>query len=428
MSLLRFPSRAFDVPLPPVPIAGTGDFCITIDRKWVPYLLGAAGVLCAGGTWESDQERCIAEAMTLLAQLMDGDNCLTETIDNTGVEIEDCEMKLRMCGGKLQFCDCGTWTDIPSCDGDTGGGFTPTQPGGGTDQPQPGGGTANYCGALSGLQKYYLPTLLNTGDIVTFSMLDGAWNDGIEAAWHCPDGYLFIGGACFQTLIYNGGTDPLMGVMHMALVGEIGGTFYDVLNIDSTGAPQPFTVPAGVVNQPLIVQGNVDYGGTIYGEVTFCVEVTNNQTATFTHPFYLTTNPGGFLPLTDGGTFATWIAGTGWDGAQDTLGSCSGFPPDRALLWISRSMPSARFINTIRIIGSTSTDLGAGSGARQLYVDGSGSSLGIDSNVGPFDITLPVNAIVNTDFSILINSICVTAGATVTVETVIVAGDGIDPF
>ncbi len=428
MSLLRFPSRAFDAPLPPVPVTGTGDFCITIDRKWLPYLLGAAGVLCAGGTWESDQERCIAEAMTLLAQLMDGDNCPVETsIDSTGIEIEDCEMKLRMCGGKLQVCDCGTWVDVPSCD-DNSGGFEPTQPGGGTPQPEPGGGTRQYCGAIAGNQKWYLPTLLNTGDVILFSRLQGAANDSRELFWHCPDGWLFVEGACFENIQYNESGDQLTGARHMMLVGDIGGTFYDVINPTSDGLPQAFTVPAGVVNASMTVMFNDDYTVPIYGEVSFCIDVTNNQTPAFMHTFDLTTNPGGFLPLTDGGTFAAWIAGTGWDGAQDTLGSCSGFPPDRALLWISRAMPYARFIDTIRIIGSTSTDLGAGSGARQLYVDGSGSSMGIDSNVGPFDITLSVNAIVNTDFSILINSICVTPGATVTVETVIVAGNGTDPF
>lgn len=316
MSLLPFPSRPFDKPLPPVPADGTGDFCFTIDGKWFPYLLGAVGVLCAGGTWESEKERCISEAMTLLAQLMVAEPCPPEPEpDMTGLSGDDCMgCCLRWNEGVLEMLSCGVWTAVP---GQAGNGFEPTQPGAGAPQPEPGGGTAEYCGALSGKQKYYLPTTVSAGDTILFSRLNGSWNDGIELAWHCPDGWLFVGGSCFETPVYNGGTDPLIGSFHMSIIAEIAGSFYDVLNIDSNGNPQVFTVPGGITDAPVVFQANVDYGGNIYGEVTFCVDVTNNQEqGDWVATFNFMAAPGPFHPAGNG----QYTPGDGWTETEVTSG------------------------------------------------------------------------------------------------------------
>jgi hypothetical protein len=253
--------------------------------------------------------------MTLLSQLMGGDICAVPLLpDTTGIEFEDCEMKLRICGGKLQVCDCGTWIDVPSCDGD-GGGFEPTQPGGGTDTPKPGGGTAQYCGAMAGNQKWYLPVTVSTGDVLLFSRLQGAANDSRELFWHCPDGWLFVEGGCFENIQYNETGDLLPGTRHMELVANIGGTYYDVLNVDGQGLPQPFTVPSGIDHAPVTLAFNDDYTVPIYGEVSFCVDVTNNQLASWEIHETLETQPGKWTTDIAGvsGTQSVWVLGDGWN-------------------------------------------------------------------------------------------------------------------
>lgn len=314
------PYRAFPDPIP-VPPPNRGDFCFVIDGKWKPYLLGAIFPLLIERTWDGADTELLKQAGDLLYAIASAKKC--EAPDTTGIDVEDCEMKLRICGGKLQVCDCGVWVDVPSCD-DNPGGFEPTQPGGGTDQPQPGGGSKQYCGALAGLQKWILPTPVSTGDVLLFSRLLGAANDGIELAWHCPDGWLFAAGSCFENIIYNGGTDPLMGTRHMEIVAEINGTFYDVLNVDDQGAPQPFTIPSGISNAQVTLQYNVDYGGHIYGECTFCVDVTNNQAAGWLLNQNLLIVPDHWTPAIAGisGTQSVWTSGTGWvsHACDDMLG------------------------------------------------------------------------------------------------------------
>src|SRR5258706_8610310 len=122
----------------------------------------------------------------------DGDNT-----DMTGIEVSgDCEMKLRICGGRLQVCDCGTWVDVPSCD-DEGAPVSGSQPGAGSGTPAPGGGTRQDCGGLAGNQKWYMPFAVKTGGAIPFSLLLGAANDSGEPFWHCPHRSVFLADACW---------------------------------------------------------------------------------------------------------------------------------------------------------------------------------------------------------------------------------------
>jgi len=288
------PYLSFPEPIP-VPPNNRGDFCFTVDGKWKPYILGALFPLLAQRTWLSDDPEIIREAGDLLAAVSMARKC--QPTDTTGIEVqEDCEMKLRICGGKLQVCDCGTWVDVPSCDGSDMIGSSPTQPGAGSPQPNPGGGSQRYCGAMSHGSVWVLPTPVSSGDQLLFSDLLGAWNDNSEIIWNCPDGWIFAAGACGETLP-RGSPDPLPTKLHMSIIGIVSGTQYDVLNIDFNGTPQPFTVPSGISNEMLVLQANIDDLSRVQGEVTFCVTVTNNQTATDVAAINFRDRSGGFIPV-----------------------------------------------------------------------------------------------------------------------------------
>src|SRR5258706_16281501 len=213
----------------PIPSESRGDFCFRVDGKWKPYLLGAIFPLLSQRTWEADEESTVEEAKTLLAAIMRAKPCPTsgDNTDTNGIEVsEDCEMKLRICGGKLQVCDCGTWVDVPSCDGSDMIGSSPTQPGAGSPQPNPGGGSQRYCGAMSHGSGWVLPTPVSSGDKLLFSTLLGAGNDNSEIIWNCPDGWIFAAGACGETLPH-GSPDPLPTKLHMSIIGIVSGTQYD---------------------------------------------------------------------------------------------------------------------------------------------------------------------------------------------------------
>lgn len=440
MSLLRFPSRAFDKPLPPVPSEGVGAFCVTFDAKWLPYLLGAAGVLCAGGTWESEKERCISEGMTLLAALMTGEFCQpSPEPGDSGIELGDCMgCCIRWNNGVLEVFSCGVWTPVP---GAAGNGFEPTQPGAGAPQPQPNGGTAEYCGALSGLNKYYLPTTVNTGDVITFSRLLGSWNDGVEVVWHCPDGWLFVAGSCFQEPLYNGGTDPLPGTMHMSIVASIAGDFYDVLNLDGSGNPQPFTVPAGYTNAPVIVQANVDYGGQIYGEVTFCVDVTNNQPGTFTHEFDLTKAPTPFhvtdpIPGWTPPIGGVWVPGEGW--RENTSSNYPTSPNDSTTIDIIATFSHITLTSAVLYYDLVKGTEAAGS-TSGLYFDRLGSTVASDTTASDTNpdgngktFLIPLGSYDVDDIQVHIQSNNAAHGSgtpgTIRAYRLVVTGIGIDPW
>jgi hypothetical protein len=307
-----YPYVPFDTPIPAPPVISGGAVCLEIDRKWLPYIYGALLALRVDRTWENDADRATGEASLLLSQFMNAMSCEVQQA-NHGVEGDDCMgCCLRWNDGILQILSCGEWVDVP---GQTGGQPIPTQPGAGSPQPSAGGGTQRYCGAMSGNSHFYLPTNVNTGDILLFEELRGAWNDGFEVFWHCPDGWLFAAGSCAEPIQYNNAADPLIGTRHMSIVGLIGGTYYDVLQLDSLGNPQNFTVPAGIVDQPVTLVANNDPSLHISGEVTFCVNVTNNQVAQNFASVNFRNTAGGFIPVLDflGEPESVWTPSQGFE-------------------------------------------------------------------------------------------------------------------
>jgi hypothetical protein len=99
----------------------------------------------------------------------------------------------------------------------------------------------------------------------------------------------------------------------MSIVGDIGGTFYDVLNTSLiTGNPQTFTVPGGITDAQVMLQANNDTLANVVGSVGFCVSVTNNAAAPWSHTLDFRVSDYGFVDNSDPGCSGTWTPGTGW--------------------------------------------------------------------------------------------------------------------
>jgi hypothetical protein len=206
---------------------------------------------------------------------------------------------LRYENGKLQTLNCGVWVDVPGQSGGTSTPTTPTQPGGGTT-PTPPGGTNTYCGAI-GRGEFLLPMLLSSGDTIHFNDLQGAWHDttGLHP-WNCADGYAFVAGVCiFQVPI--GGTDPLPSKLHMQLVLEIEGVFYDPLQLDFDANPTVFTVPGGISNKQAKLRANTADLNSIDGQVSFCFQYTNGKVFSWQADRDFTQNPGAWQPYSGAG-------------------------------------------------------------------------------------------------------------------------------
>jgi len=66
------PYISFDVPVSPVPVSDSGDFCTKFDAKWLPYIIGALQVLLDNSTYEADQTESVQQAHTLIGQIQTG--------------------------------------------------------------------------------------------------------------------------------------------------------------------------------------------------------------------------------------------------------------------------------------------------------------------------------------------------------------------
>lgn len=437
MSVDRFgpyPFHPFDGPTEPPAAENLGGFCLQVDRKWLPYLLACALTLTAEQTWAYDADRAIGEAQAIILALIEGVACNNiATVDTTGIEIELCDMKLRFCNNKLQVCDCGTWVDVPSCDGDTGNPGGGSQPGGGSPQPQPGGHSAHYCGAMGGPSKWYLPTKVSSGDTLLFSELGGAWNDPVELAWHCPDGWLFLDGNCAQTVQYNSSGDPLIGARHMQIVAKIGSVYYDPLRLDIWGAPQEFVVPSGHVSDPVVLLANYDYTDTINGDVTFCVSVTNNGLAQWQHIFHPNSGLGGWQAFSCAGSQCgnpciNEIAGSfdigGW---HSITPACEG----DQLLYCFIDLPMSATITNVRFSGSSAAEIvvdayGGGLNAR-VFVGGvlhNGSYAGALAGLWQYSQDFGLSGVTR----ILVAASQYFSSTATAIHEIIVTGTGPDPF
>jgi len=378
-----WPNSSFAKPvgsfLEPVPTPGVDPLsgrCVSIrfNEAWLQVIAGALQQLVLQTTWQGSAEEVAlaqAQAMNLILSLdaaVPGDCAPPDTPQFNGEYEPDMNLcdNLRFNNGVLQANCCGEWTDIPGQSSQ--GNPVANQPGAGAPVPQPGVAKI-YCGGIDGPNQWLLPVPVNAGDTLEFHQLQGAWNDSAEIIWNCPDGWVYALGACGQTLPH-GSPDPLPTALHMQIVALIDGNWYDPLQVDiGTGNPTVWTVPSGISNAQVLLQGNIDDIARQQGAITFCVTVTNNQTPTWTQVFDFTTSPNAFVTNDLGFSAGTWVPGQGWQQTEYTAPGPDG-TDNYFGTTIARSF-AATHIDTVEadytyVFGdhSTGTDFG-----NELYAD-----------------------------------------------------------
>jgi hypothetical protein len=305
----------------PVPVPGvdplSGDCSIIrLNKAWLPYVRGALSQLWLQSTWDTDAaglinvQQQVTNLIFAFNDLEPGD-CSPQPqpigIAESDYEMSICE-QLRFNNGILQGYCCGEWVDIQGQASQ--GNVVPTQPGEGSPVPNPGGGSDEYCGAM-GASTWLLPVPVSSGDTLLFSHLGGAWKDSSDPlVWECPNGWNYALGACWERTP-RGSPDPLPSGLHMQIIALIDGLYYDVLAIDSDGTPTQFTVPGGISNAQVELQANINDLSRIQGEISFCVDVTNNQLGTWSSTFDFTQTD--YSWLTSGATPASYSPGDGWN-------------------------------------------------------------------------------------------------------------------
>lgn len=229
-----------------------------------------------------------------------------------------------------------TWNEVANI-GDLVSGL-PGQP-----QPQPpsGGGQQCYQVNFQANSLGNVPTVVNTGDVLTIQSAQGAGSfNGV--GWWCVDGSSYFAGACV-----GGGTtdagDPVPATLRMALILQIGSSYY------YTPVGTPFTVPSGITNQPINILANYGSGGSptlsgLSGSYQVSICRTNNAAATWSHDVDFTLTPDGWsfntttvsnLPL------ANYNPGTGWQGVYNA----DGISPNANDLAIFHPSVGATFTN-----------------------------------------------------------------------------------
>jgi hypothetical protein len=235
-----------------------------------------------------------------------------------------------------------------------------TQPGHGAPQPGPGGGQQCYHAQFNASNKWLLPTLVNAGDTLEITNATGAASDG-TVVWFCPNGAVFQLGACFGSGSTSGG-DPLPTAPHMTLVAQINGVYYNVYNTS-------LTVPGGVSAASVEFSVNDSSLSDNYGDLTFDVCVTNNQSATWTHTFDFTLSDGGFSILSvTTGVAAAYTPGVGWVNSDFELPANNFYRG----AYIYKTFAS-RTITSIKMyydLASHGTNQGGGSTELSIYESG----------------------------------------------------------
>ncbi len=338
---------------------------------------------------------------------------------------EDFELPLRV------DCDCNVF--VTCCDGtekqiltsDQVNQLIKTQPGTGTTPPGP-GECKQYDVSLKADGVYLVPLLVNAGDTLTLSSLDGATSFIFPfLRWNCPTGLEFFGGLCVPAPSFDA-----TALLPAAALGKplfyIGGVYYD--------ATIPLTVPGGVANAPAQIFVNYPTGLTYAGTITATLTVCNNASTTFTHTFDFVTDSGGFAPFVipaGSGSQGIWVPGTGWT-ADLWLDPAAANFAQRGID-IHHSVTPARTITQVTAYYTYAVGSGGGTQSQDFA---NGPNAGVDV----FDTNTPVpssphfwagsHSVTQLDIGLFCgsNHAGTDPGGSATLSKLIVTGIGSDPF
>ena len=321
------PTSSYNQPVPPVQADPTDNpiVYIPINKQYIPYIAGALQQLLLQAAYPSDistddlnlvQSRwmdaisIVGNALSLvLAQFSagadEGEMMIRQNPDNP------CQLQTSIDG--TNWC---TFADFSKCIPAS------NQPGPGSPQPAPGGGSECYQIQMAASSYAYLPTTLNSGDVVQIQNPQGSVSSSHNLSWRCEDGGQFFGGLNVGAP-FTDPSDPVPTSPSGGIVIVINGSFYFI-------GEGSFTVPAGVSNAPALFQVNDGNRTLLSGSFQFQACVTNNVASTWTHTFDFTLSPYGFTPWNPGtGPLGVWVAGLGWQGVNysGTNNECAIIPP-----------------------------------------------------------------------------------------------------
>lgn len=130
----------------------------------------------------------------------------------------------------------------------------------------PMGSCYTYAVRLEPGSQWHCPSPVKGTDTIQITDATGGWSIG-ELAWYCPNGDRFLLGICDDALHSHVSGDLLNpGAWHMALIGQIGETYFDPLTA-------LYTVPAGTELSDLFIMANTGLTGVPSGQVEFNVTV-----------------------------------------------------------------------------------------------------------------------------------------------------------
>lgn len=270
----EFRYRGYWIPFPkPVPaVVGTawdgGNLrTICVSEDWLPYILGALGVLARRETYYGDPadiEFSVEQANHILSNWR-----------------EECPMTIQFrqslpCLLEYSLDGGTTWQgayDGQECinaniaDGTLAAG-TSANP----SSPAPVGGCTVYHIQVQEQTDFVLPTTVSAGDLISVDNVSGAWADGwLGNLWYCYDGSVYVLGVCISGSNPAKNGDPLQTAEHQQLICKVGDTYYNPLS-------GSITVPGGVSNALISFlpnNGTARSGGT--GVVQARVTVCNNS-------------------------------------------------------------------------------------------------------------------------------------------------------
>jgi hypothetical protein len=317
MNFPNTPYQAIPEPLPPPSLEDLGGFCLTVDGKWIPYLIAAIKTLAIERTWLSDSQRVTDEARNLMAAIASAKPC--ETFVQGGTELGECmSCCIRVSDGKIQTFNCGVWETIEGGDiaALIGGQSAAAQ---GAPQPPP-GGCEQFLGKVIYGGRWLLPVPVSSGYtfVVTNALgaTSGYIHDGLT--YRCGDGLLFLAGGCvFGSETFDGG-NPMPSAPRDALIAFDGTNYYDC-SPAANSLPAEFTVPPGITEANLVLLiNNQDVGGA--GDLSFDIRVCKPAAS----PIFITYAMGsGPAAATEGEVFTITSTCCGGGGSGDWMADFS---------------------------------------------------------------------------------------------------------
>lgn len=294
----------------PTTVVPTGSKCMTLlvpdDPAYIAAYRGAILELCSAYNWADDEAHTAKLVAQVMREAVDAGECSNMEFIQRG-----CDLFSVVGGVETLIYTAQTCIDNNIADGSL------QKANSGYIGNPASGACHNYEVALKAGNTFVLPNVVNTGDTILLSNWQGGATDWglLSTLWICPSGTTYAAGSCtdIPRTATSYGTDPLQTAPHLAIIAQIGNTYYDVWNSVSGITPQTFVVPAGITNQPVRLLMNVGSGvamtatGEMWGEVTvcnvqWCYKWDFRQSNGGWSAWHDTNNEGG----------ATWVVGEGW--------------------------------------------------------------------------------------------------------------------